>query len=276
VTPSTAASRRHGLRQVAVATGLVGVALVVLAGALAVAPAATLGSTLVGAGSVASSRTPAFPSQGVADATGQVDARDRDTRALVTSSVVVDRAPADVPTAAVGDTTPPMPATPAPEPVVTPSPADRFVPARPVSVEIPVIGVRSDLVGLDLDAERHLEVPSDPDVAGWYVRGPRPGQDGPAVIAGHVDSTGGPAVFWRLRDLRRGDLVQVHGGDGGVVTFAVDHVGRWPKTAFPTDEVYRRADGPELRLVTCGGTFDDRAGSYLDNVVVFASLAAPT
>lgn len=274
MTTSTGASRRHGRRQVAVATGLVGAALVVLAGALASAPGLAHGSTLVGSGLVASSSS--SPTRDAPDDTGQADPRDRATRGPTTPSQVVVRAPADDPTSAAGTTTSPPPAASIPAPVATPSAPDGPVHARPVSVEIPVIGVRSELVDLDLDAARHLEVPSDPDLAGWYVRGPRPGQDGPAVIAGHVDSTRGPAVFWRLHDLRPGDLVRVHGDDGGVATFTVDHVGRWPKTSFPTDEVYRRANGPELRLVTCGGTFDDGAGSYLDNVVVFASLTAPT
>jgi hypothetical protein len=162
----------------------------------------------------------------------------------------------------------------APDPGPAPAPASEPVAepvARPVTVEVPAIGVRSDLIDLDLDADRRLEVPRDPDLAGWYVRGTRPGQHGPAVIAGHVDSTEGPAVFFRLGELQGGDRITVHREDGTAVAFAVDRVERWPKDAFPTDPVYREADGAELRLITCGGAFDEDTSSYHDNVIVFAS-----
>lgn len=147
------------------------------------------------------------------------------------------------------------------------------VPA-PVAVEIARLGVRSDLVDLDLDERRRLEVPDDPDLAGWYVRGARPGATGPAVIAGHVDSREGPAIFHRLADLEAGDKIVVHREDGSAATFTVDRTGRWPKDAFPTDAVYRQAEGAELRLITCGGAFDTDRRSYEDNVIVFASLVA--
>lgn len=140
----------------------------------------------------------------------------------------------------------------------------------PVRVEVPAIGVASTLIELDLDEDRHLEVPDDAAVAGWYVRAPRPGEDGPAIIAGHVDSHRGPGVFWRLRELVRGDRIVVHRADGSSVEFTVEEVQQWPKDRFPTDAVYRQADGPELRLITCGGAFDAAAGSYRDNVIVFA------
>jgi hypothetical protein len=143
--------------------------------------------------------------------------------------------------------------------------------APPVAVQITRIDVRSALIDLDLDEDRRLEVPSDPDLAGWFVRGPRPGQPGPAVIAGHVDSRRGPGVFHRLRELEPGDEVVVHRADGSEVRFVVQRLGRWPKDAFPTDAVYREAAGPELRLITCGGTFDRRSRRYEDNIIVFAT-----
>ena len=93
---------------------------------------------------------------------------------------------------------------------------------------------------------------------------------GPAVLAGHVDSTAGPAVFWRLRDLAPGDEVLVDRADGTTARFTVTRVERHPKDAFPTDEVYGPTTGAELRLITCGGEFDRAARSYRDNVVVFA------
>nr|WP_274388144.1 class F sortase [Salsipaludibacter albus] len=145
--------------------------------------------------------------------------------------------------------------------------------ARPVTVEIPTIGVETSLVDLDLDQGGRLEVPDDPARAGWFVRGPKPGEDGPAVIAGHVDSRVGPAVFWRLGELGPGDRITVHDADRRQRVFVVDRVERWPKDDFPTDAVYRQSRGSELRLVTCGGTFDRDTGHYNDNVIVFATAA---
>ena len=95
---------------------------------------------------------------------------------------------------------------------------------------------------------------------------------GPAVVTGHVDSTAGPAVFFRLRQAAIGDLVTVTRADGSTVRFTVTRVERYPKTAFPSAEVYAPTPGPELRLITCGGAFDRTARSYLDDVVVYAAL----
>jgi hypothetical protein len=147
--------------------------------------------------------------------------------------------------------------------------------APPVAVEIARIGVRSELVDLDLEDDRQLEVPTDAELAGWYVRGPRPGDPGPAVIAGHVDSHRGPAVFHRLGELDPGDEVVVRRADGSRARFAVQRLERWPKDTFPTDAVYREADGAELRLITCGGEFDRRGRRYEDNIIVFATAVAP-
>jgi sortase (surface protein transpeptidase) len=146
--------------------------------------------------------------------------------------------------------------------------------ARPETVAIPRIDVQAELIGLDLDTDRRLEVPTDPQVPGWFVRGPRPGEDGAAIVAGHVDSRRGPAIFWRIPELEPGDEVIVHREDGSEVVFVVDRVGRWPKDEFPTDEVYRRSAGPELRLITCGGIFDEEARSYRDNIIVFATATS--
>lgn len=144
--------------------------------------------------------------------------------------------------------------------------------ARPESLTVPGVGIETPLIHLGLNAERRLEVPEDPSLAGWWSGGPVPGEDGAAVIVGHVDSKTGPGVFWHLSRLAPGDEVVVRSADGGVVTFVVDGVGRWPKDEFPTDDVYHRHDGPELRLITCGGELDPRTGHHKDNVVVFATL----
>jgi sortase (surface protein transpeptidase) len=157
-----------------------------------------------------------------------------------------------------------------------PEPPRAAVPARsarPVEVVLPSIGVAAPLIGLGLTADRRLEVPEDYGVAGWYTGGPKPGQPGPAVIAGHVDSKQGPAVFYRLRDLGPGDRIVVRYSDGTAVAFVVERSERHPKQAFPTARVYGPTDGPALRLITCGGEFDRGSGHYLDNLVVFARPA---
>ena len=143
--------------------------------------------------------------------------------------------------------------------------------AAPVRLEIPSIGVSTDLVALGLNPDGTMQVPTKWEEAGWYARGPRPGEDGPAVIAGHVDSTSGPAVFFRLHDLRAGDEVLVTRADHSVVRFVIDRLQQFPKASFPTAAVFGATPGPTLRLITCTGAFDETARSYLDNLVAFAS-----
>jgi LPXTG-site transpeptidase (sortase) family protein len=141
--------------------------------------------------------------------------------------------------------------------------------ARPVEVVLPSIGVAAPLIGLGLTADRRLEVPEDYGVAGWYTGGPRPGQPGPAVIAGHVDSRSGPAVFYKLRELERGDRIEVVRG-GRTLAFTVTATAWYPKNDFPTDRVYAPTPDRQLRLITCGGVFDHTLRSYKDNLVVYA------
>jgi sortase family protein len=147
-------------------------------------------------------------------------------------------------------------------------------PAPPVRLSIPAIAVSTPLVPLGRLPDGSLEVPHDWDTAGWYERGPRPGQPGPAVILGHVDSTAGPAVFFRLRDLRPRDIVRVGLADGRILVFRVQRVRRYPKDKFPAEAVYFPTLTPELRLITCGGEFDYASRNYRDNIVVYATLAA--
>jgi sortase (surface protein transpeptidase) len=146
--------------------------------------------------------------------------------------------------------------------------------AGPEAVVIPAIGVSTRLVRLGLRPDRRMEVPEDFSVAGWYVGGPRPGEPGPAVIAGHVDSRRGPAAFYRLGELRRGDVVAVRYPGRSVVRFRVERTERHPKRAFPTSRVYGDTVGAALRLVTCGGAFDRASGHYRDNVIVFATAGS--
>jgi sortase (surface protein transpeptidase) len=142
--------------------------------------------------------------------------------------------------------------------------------ATPQQVRIPAIGVDSSLAPLRVDGAGVLVPPSDFAQAGWFSAGTVPGDVGPAVIAGHVDDRTGPAVFYRLEDLAAGDTVQVLRSDGRTVDFGVTRVATYPKDDFPTAEVYGPTTGAELRLITCGGTFDTSRRSYRDNVVVYA------
>ena len=146
--------------------------------------------------------------------------------------------------------------------------------ARPVALRIPSIGVSSPaLVDLGKQPDGSLEVPTDPADPGWFSPGPAPGQFGPAVIAGHVDGVGGPVVFYRLGELQPGAPVEVVREDGSTARFVVDKVERYAKDAFPTTAVYGdTTHRSELRLITCGGEFDSRTGSYVDNVVAYAHL----
>jgi sortase (surface protein transpeptidase) len=142
--------------------------------------------------------------------------------------------------------------------------------AEPASLVIPSIGVTTSLVHLGLTGSGALQVPPTPAVAGWYTGSPRPGSIGSAVIAGHIDSVTGPGVFFRLSQLQRGARVYVKRADGTLAVFAVTQVRSYPKDGFPTAAVYGAVPDPELRLITCGGTFDYRTRSYLSNTVVYA------
>lgn len=173
------------------------------------------------------------------------------------------------PAAAAGKT----PSVPAPSGQWAAAPLAATAPvAMPTSLTIPAIGVQTRLVQLGLTAGGALQVPASTSVAGWYTGSPRPGQTGAAVIAGHVDSRLGPAVFFRLRLLRPGELVYVQRADGSLAVFGVSAVRTYPKAQFPTQAVYGPAPSAQLRLITCGGTFDQATGHYLSNVIVFASL----
>ena len=145
--------------------------------------------------------------------------------------------------------------------------------APPRRIRIPAIGVSARVVPLGLKPDRSLQVPQQWSQTGWYERGPEPGEQGPAVIAGHVDSTSGPAVFYRLGQLERGALISIRRGDRSLVRFRVQGVERWPKDRFPTHRVYRPTRNAALRLITCGGSFNGATGHYLDNTIVYASRA---
>ncbi len=204
-------------------------------------------------------------------ASGEVVTPERSTTAVVGGGLAAIEPPATTPTPAT------TAGLAAPEPSITatakPPPLSRGAGiGEPAAVEIPALGVNAALVGVGLEADGAMEVP-DFGLAGWYELGPKPGEPGPAVIVGHVDSRAGPDVFFRLKELRPGEHVVVRSKDGTSSTFVVEALEQTPKTALPVERIWNATDQPVLRLVTCGGSFDRSTRSYRDNVVVYASAA---
>jgi len=156
--------------------------------------------------------------------------------------------------------------------IVVPGSLSTVQTPKPVWLTIPAIGVKAPIVTLGLNRNGTLQVPSSTTVVGWYTGSPRPGAIGSAVIAGHVDSRSGPGVFFWLRSLHRGERIYVRRADGTLVVFTVTAVRMYAKAQFPTATVYGPVPDAELRLITCGGTFDYARGNYLSNVVVYARL----
>jgi sortase (surface protein transpeptidase) len=149
--------------------------------------------------------------------------------------------------------------------------------STPTHLAIPAIGVSSSLLELGLNKDRTVQVPplGKDSKAGWYTGSPTPGQLGPSLLLGHVDSAEyGPGVFFKLGALHRGDTVDVTRADKTVAVFRIDRVAAFPKSHFPTLEVYGDTGNAQLRLITCGGKFDFSARSYESNIVVFASLVS--
>ena len=163
-------------------------------------------------------------------------------------------------------------ALPAPTgPIVAPPQSAAAQVARPVSLTIPLIGVKTNLITLGLAAGGAMQVPSTSTVAGWFTGSPRPGAVGSSIIVGHVDSKSGPGIFFRLPELKNGDDVYIKRSDGTTAEFRVTEVQEYPKDQFPTETVFGPTPDAELRLITCGGTFDSVTGHYLSNIIVYAS-----
>jgi len=153
------------------------------------------------------------------------------------------------------------------------APGKQYTPMR---IRIPAIAASAPVDPLGLNADGTLQVPVDFARAGWYTGRPPPGAIGPAIIVAHVDSTSGPAVFARLRDLKPGDEVTVTRADRSDVVFVIDRLESAPKNAFPTSEVYDPTPGATLRLITCAGSFDHATGHYRDNEIAFAHYVSMT
>lgn len=151
---------------------------------------------------------------------------------------------------------------------------DRSVPVR---LDVPAIGVASPLLSLGVNPDNTIAVPplERDSKAGWFQYSPTPGQLGPAVLLGHVDSAQwGPGVFYRLGALTGGQMVSVTRSDRTVAVFVVDRVESYPKDAFPSLQVYGNTPNAQLRLITCGGVFDRGSRNYQNNIVVYAHLVS--
>jgi sortase (surface protein transpeptidase) len=146
----------------------------------------------------------------------------------------------------------------------------------PVRIEIAKLGVDAPVTALGLNPDGTVQVPplSNHNLAGWYTGSVTPGQEGSAVILGHVDSYAGASVFYAIKNLAPGDQVSIVRADGSTAVFAVDSVQMVAKVAFPSGSVYGNTAYPSLRLITCGGPFDAATGEYKDNIVVYAHLTA--
>jgi sortase (surface protein transpeptidase) len=149
------------------------------------------------------------------------------------------------------------------------APAETKV-ARPVTIEVPAVGLSAAVVPVGLTANGDMQVPG-PTVAGWYQLGPAPGALGPAVLVGHVDSRSGPAVFYRLNELHPGDIVVVDRADGSRARFLISSITIVRKAAFPLDAVFAPTHGAVLRLITCTGPFDPIRHHYTESLIAWGT-----
>lgn len=152
--------------------------------------------------------------------------------------------------------------------------ANQFLPrSEPIHISVPSVGIDTKIISVGLDSSGSIEMPPLFDwSAGWYKYSPTPGQLGPSIIVGHVDTYKGVSVFWRLRDIKEGDLVYISRADGKTAKFKVQALKVFDQQDFPTQEIYGNLDYSGLRLITCGGAFNKQTESYTQNTVVYATL----
>lgn len=142
----------------------------------------------------------------------------------------------------------------------------------PQSLRISAVGINAPFVEIGRQADDTLAVPNGYDIVGWYNGSPTPGEIGPAVVVGHLDSPRNVAVFWRLHELQLGQIIEITRADGSMAKFKVDEVNQFAQEHFPTDRVYGAINYAGLRLVTCGGQFNRATQHYSHNTVIFASF----
>ena len=261
--------------------------------ALAAAGLALVGVVLIVVAACTSRPAPPEPTAAAAGSLSPATSASSSTRTSTTSSTVTPTSEPSAPptseSAPVTTSEPPVTTSAAPAPATsstpkpvppstTAAPGETLPESAPVSFDIPKIGASSDLLHLGLNSDGTIETPPiDEKVshAGWFDQSPEPGTLGPAILLGHIDSARyGPAIFYELGSLVPGDTVEVTRADGTVAIFAVDGVREYQKDQFPTLQVYGNLDHAGLRLITCGGVFNDNTGHYESNIVVFASLVA--
>ncbi len=196
------------------------------------------------------------------------------TAAAMTIATHHDNTPPPATRAPVTTTHPTTPM-PAPATIATTAPTPNTSPPPtqpPVAVAIPAINVMAEVDPMGLTPAGQLQVPTNFQRVGWWSGGHKPGEPGPAILEGHVDSTKGPAIFYALRRLQPGDQIRVARSDRSTAVFVVDRLESYPKDSFPSLEVYGPTDTPTLRLITCTGSFNTTRHSYRDNLVVYANL----
>lgn len=164
------------------------------------------------------------------------------------------------------------PSAPAATPIAPAVQPKYLIRSQPTRLAIPAIGVDTELTTVTLDNKGVLQPPDRFDIAGWYDKSPTPGELGPSVIVGHVDSLEGPAVFFYAKTLQPGQAINISRADGSTANFVVDKVTLYDQDNFPTQEVYGNIDHAGLRIITCGGAFNPFTGRYEQNTVVYASL----
>lgn len=141
------------------------------------------------------------------------------------------------------------------------------------SLAIDAIGLNIPLGETYLDDQKHLMVPGNPNQAAWYASGPKPGNSGTALITGHLDSLAGPGVFWNLKKVQLGNLLEITKPDGSIATFKVDRIESVPQDhRFPWSEVYSTKGAAQIRIITCDGEYNPVTGRYNRNLVVFGTL----
>ncbi|MCX5042654.1 class F sortase [Aldersonia sp. NBC_00410] len=162
--------------------------------------------------------------------------------------------------------------------VTAPQPADwSSVPpgyAVPTTIRAAKINLYAQIATLPRATSDVMPLPVDPQVAGWYPDSAAPGQRGTSVILGHFDSKTGPAAFYTVPQLQPGDLIDIDRSDGTIAHFAVTDVAIYPKDSFPADKIYQPAPDSEIRLITCGGKFNDQLHSYDSNIVAYATYTS--
>lgn len=149
-----------------------------------------------------------------------------------------------------------------------------MTPSEPTELSIPDVAIQTPLLTVGRNVDNTIEVPSSYETAGWYRHSPTPGEIGPTIIVGHVDSYRGPAVFWRLSQLRPSQLVNIKRADGQTITYQVTEVKQFDQNNFPTNDVYGNISHAGLRLITCGGVYDRATNHYTHNTVVYAVMIA--